>query len=51
MYSGNKKRHALKFQAISTPDKIISQLAGLFEGKSCVYGNTLAVAQDHGDKH
>ncbi|RPB26674.1 hypothetical protein L211DRAFT_856099 [Terfezia boudieri ATCC MYA-4762] len=32
-YSGYKKRHAVKFQAIATPDGLISHLAGPFEGK------------------
>jgi hypothetical protein len=32
-YSGYKKAHTLKFQAIVTPDGMISHLAGPFEGK------------------
>ncbi|RPB29568.1 hypothetical protein L211DRAFT_776110 [Terfezia boudieri ATCC MYA-4762] len=32
-YSGYKKRHAIKFQAITTPVGLISHLAGPFEGK------------------
>ena len=32
-YSGYKKRHAFKFQAIMTPDGLVSHLGGPYEGK------------------
>src|SRR5260370_10773793 len=33
LYSGYKKAHTIKFQAIVTPDGMISHLGGPFEGK------------------
>jgi len=47
-YSGYKKRHAIKFQAITTPDGLISHLAGPFEGK---LGDWAAWRQSGIEKH
>ena len=37
-YSGYKKCHAIKFQAVTTPDGLMSHLAGPWEGRVGDYG-------------